>query len=84
MQRWYLGRPLMTVTVTVVPRSPIDGSDDSCNERTQPWHFGSDAQEVYLWHGTNVRAALSIAQNDFSIDLAGSNTGTMQLDVSRA
>lgn len=33
--------------------------------------------EVYLWHGTNVRAALSIAQNDFSIDLAGSNTGTM-------
>eukprot|EP00913_Durusdinium_trenchii_P024720 g23202.t2 len=33
--------------------------------------------EVYLWHGTNVRAALSIAQNDFRIDLAGSSTGTM-------
>eukprot|EP00438_Fugacium_kawagutii_P032036 Skav217852 [mRNA] locus=scaffold5889:9276:14401:- [translate_table: standard] len=37
----------------------------------------SDEAEVYLWHGTNVRAALSIAQNDFSIDLAGSSTGTM-------
>lgn len=35
-------------------------------------------QEVYLWHGTNVRAALSIAQNDFRIDLAGSSTGTMR------
>jgi len=33
--------------------------------------------EVYLWHGTNVRRALSIAQNDFRIDLAGSSTGTM-------
>eukprot|EP00931_Biecheleriopsis_adriatica_P055973 TRINITY_DN33180_c0_g1_i1.p1 TRINITY_DN33180_c0_g1~~TRINITY_DN33180_c0_g1_i1.p1 ORF type:complete len:630 (+),score=113.82 TRINITY_DN33180_c0_g1_i1:115-2004(+) len=33
--------------------------------------------EVYLWHGTNVRAALSIAQDDFRIDLAGSGAGTM-------
>ncbi|CAE7215636.1 Tnks [Symbiodinium natans] len=32
---------------------------------------------MYLWHGTNVRSALSIAQNDFRIDLAGSSTGTM-------
>lgn len=38
-----------------------------------------NSKEVYLWHGTNVRAALSIAQNDFSIDLAGSSTGTMYL-----
>lgn len=33
--------------------------------------------EVYLWHGTGVRIALSIAQNDFNITLAGSNAGTM-------
>ena len=41
-------------------------------------------QEVYLWHGTNVRAALSIAQNDFRIDLAGSSTGTMHRDSGKA
>lgn len=33
--------------------------------------------EVYLWHGTKVRSALSIAQNDFDIGYAGSNVGTM-------
>lgn len=33
--------------------------------------------EVYLWHGTNVRTALAIAQDDFRVDLAGSNVGTM-------
>jgi hypothetical protein len=37
----------------------------------------NELNEVYLWHGTSVRAALSIAQNDFRIDLAGSNSGTM-------
>lgn len=41
--------------------SPLDGS----------------LNEVYLWHGTHVRAALSIAHSDFRIDLAGSSTGTM-------
>eukprot|EP00927_Polykrikos_kofoidii_P027676 TRINITY_DN24269_c0_g1_i1.p1 TRINITY_DN24269_c0_g1~~TRINITY_DN24269_c0_g1_i1.p1 ORF type:complete len:924 (-),score=145.03 TRINITY_DN24269_c0_g1_i1:159-2930(-) len=33
--------------------------------------------EVYLWHGTFVRHALSIAQDDFRLDLAGTNVGTM-------
>jgi len=33
--------------------------------------------EVYLWHGTNVRVALSIAQHDFDLSLAGSGAGTM-------
>ncbi|CAE6968044.1 Parp12 [Symbiodinium natans] len=33
--------------------------------------------EFYLWHGTHVRAALSIAHEDFRIDMAGSNAGTM-------
>lgn len=33
--------------------------------------------EVYLWHGTAVRTALSIAQNGFKIDLAGESRGTM-------
>lgn len=36
-----------------------------------------ELNEMYLWHGTNVRSALSIAQSDFRIDLAGSSTGTM-------
>ncbi|CAK0819450.1 unnamed protein product, partial [Prorocentrum cordatum] len=33
--------------------------------------------EVYLWHGTSVRAALNIAQDDFNMDFAGSSRGTM-------
>lgn len=33
--------------------------------------------EVYLWHGCHVRHALSIAQSDFCIDMAGSSRGTM-------
>ncbi|CAE7029096.1 Tiparp [Symbiodinium sp. CCMP2456] len=33
--------------------------------------------EFYLWHGTHVRAALSIAHEDFRIDMAGTNAGTM-------
>jgi len=37
----------------------------------------SDYNECYLWHGTYVRAALSIAQNDFNISKAGDNKGTM-------
>jgi len=36
-----------------------------------------DMCEGYLWHGTSVRIALAIAQNDFRIDLAGSGAGTM-------
>lgn len=36
-----------------------------------------ELNEVYLWHGTGVRRALSIAQEDFKIDLAGSSRGTM-------
>jgi hypothetical protein len=36
-----------------------------------------ERSEVYLWHGTAVRTALAIAQNDFNIDLAGSSAGTM-------
>ena len=30
--------------------------------------------EIYLWHGTAPRAALSIAQEDFNIKLAGAST----------
>lgn len=33
--------------------------------------------EVYLWHGTHVRTALSIAQKDFNMDLAGTGRGSM-------
>jgi len=33
--------------------------------------------EVFLWHGTNIRAGLSIAQNDFNLDWAGKGAGTM-------
>eukprot|EP00930_Biecheleria_cincta_P027321 TRINITY_DN19198_c0_g2_i2.p1 TRINITY_DN19198_c0_g2~~TRINITY_DN19198_c0_g2_i2.p1 ORF type:complete len:911 (-),score=114.29 TRINITY_DN19198_c0_g2_i2:7-2739(-) len=37
----------------------------------------SEINECFLWHGTSVRAALKIAQNDYRLDLAGSSTGTM-------
>jgi len=37
----------------------------------------SSINEVYLWHGTFVRYALAIAQNDFNINLAGTGRGTM-------
>ncbi|CAE7332237.1 Parp11 [Symbiodinium sp. CCMP2456] len=33
--------------------------------------------EVYLWHGTQVRAGLAIAKADFSLNFAGSGAGTM-------
>jgi len=33
--------------------------------------------EVYLWHGTQVRTGLKIAQDDFSLNYAGSGAGTM-------
>ena len=33
--------------------------------------------EVYLWHGTQVRTGLAIAQDDFSLNFAGSGAGTM-------
>mmetsp|Transcript_69399 Transcript_69399/g.137209 ORF Transcript_69399/g.137209 Transcript_69399/m.137209 type:complete len:717 (-) Transcript_69399:122-2272(-) len=39
--------------------------------------LASDLNEVYLWHGTSVRVALSIAQEDFRLDTAGRNVGTM-------
>ena len=41
--------------------------------------MGRKPQEVYLWHGTNVRRALSIAQNDFRIDLAAGSSEGPQL-----
>lgn len=39
--------------------------------------LASKLNEVYLWHGTSVRVALSIAQEDFRLDTAGQNVGTM-------
>lgn len=33
--------------------------------------------EVYLWHGTQVRTGLQIAMNDFNLTFAGSGAGTM-------
>ncbi|CAE7286660.1 Tnks, partial [Symbiodinium pilosum] len=48
--------------------------------KEQPGTFApvdEGVNEFYLWHGTHVRAALSIAHEDFRIDMAGSNAGTM-------
>lgn len=39
--------------------------------------FDPAANEMYLFHGTFVRAALSIASAGFNMNLAGSNVGTM-------
>eukprot|EP00928_Gymnodinium_smaydae_P092797 TRINITY_DN7672_c0_g1_i3.p1 TRINITY_DN7672_c0_g1~~TRINITY_DN7672_c0_g1_i3.p1 ORF type:complete len:607 (+),score=52.20 TRINITY_DN7672_c0_g1_i3:74-1894(+) len=59
------------------PDPPIK-TDEVCDQYSQVFEqLDNELNEVYLWHGTNVRAALSIAANDFRVDLAGSNTGTM-------
>lgn len=39
--------------------------------------LANEINEIYAFHGTCVRAALSIAQHDFNIDLAGSSRGTL-------
>eukprot|EP00928_Gymnodinium_smaydae_P033462 TRINITY_DN23969_c0_g2_i1.p1 TRINITY_DN23969_c0_g2~~TRINITY_DN23969_c0_g2_i1.p1 ORF type:complete len:570 (-),score=73.74 TRINITY_DN23969_c0_g2_i1:196-1788(-) len=67
-------------------------SDESGLDTVEPPPFTSDVavrhadtfepldgelNEVYLWHGTGIRVALAIAQEDFKINLAGSNAGTM-------
>eukprot|EP00913_Durusdinium_trenchii_P027224 g25542.t2 len=36
-----------------------------------------ELNEVYLWHGTQVRVGLQIAQEDFNLTFAGSGAGTM-------
>lgn len=64
-----------------MPLHPLDppAATDEVADRS-PTLFAplDDAlNEIYLWHGTSVRAALSIAANDFNIDLAGSGAGTM-------
>ncbi|CAE8648739.1 unnamed protein product [Polarella glacialis] len=37
----------------------------------------SSLNEAYLWHGTTVRRGLAIAQDDFSLQFAGSGAGSM-------
>ncbi|CAE7364374.1 tank-1 [Symbiodinium natans] len=49
-----------------------DGSMDSVLGE-----LSTDLNEVYLWHGTQVRAGLRIAQDDFKMTFAGSGAGTM-------
>jgi hypothetical protein len=46
-------------------------------EVLEPLDTSPHLSEVYLWHGTAVRTALAIAQDDFNIDLAGCGAGTM-------
>eukprot|EP00930_Biecheleria_cincta_P052589 TRINITY_DN3783_c0_g2_i4.p1 TRINITY_DN3783_c0_g2~~TRINITY_DN3783_c0_g2_i4.p1 ORF type:complete len:944 (+),score=114.28 TRINITY_DN3783_c0_g2_i4:37-2868(+) len=36
-----------------------------------------DTNEVFLWHGTQIRKGLAIAQDDFDLSFAGSGAGTM-------
>lgn len=48
--------------------------------RRRPEVVGSldtDINECLMWHGTHVRAALSIAHNGFALNLAGSSGGNM-------
>lgn len=56
--------PIMSTAVVDANREVFAPREDNLNES-------------YLVHGTFVRAAVSIAKNNFNIDLAGSNTGTM-------
>lgn len=39
--------------------------------------LAKNVNEWYLFHGTNPKAARSICQNDFKMNLAGANTGTL-------
>lgn len=39
--------------------------------------LAGDVNEVYLWHGSNPRAVISIAEDGFDLDLSGSATGQM-------
>mmetsp|Transcript_42044 Transcript_42044/g.97966 ORF Transcript_42044/g.97966 Transcript_42044/m.97966 type:complete len:704 (-) Transcript_42044:114-2225(-) len=63
---------------TIEPLDPPAVSNEVAEKHSQTFEpLDLSLNEMYLWHGTNVRAALSIAQSDFRIDLAGSSTGTM-------
>ena len=70
-----VGSPLSS-EVTIFPETPpeamTDGSMDSVLGE-----LSTDLNEVYLWHGTQVRAGLRIAQDDFKMTFAGSGAGTM-------
>lgn len=57
------------------PPAVTDEIADTYTDIFEP--LDGDLNEVYLWHGTAVRRALSIAQEDFKIDLAGTSRGTM-------
>lgn len=63
--------PIRPFDPPVKTQTVIDQNSD-CFETLE-----SDVNEVYLMHGTQVRSALKIATEDFSIDLAGTGAGTM-------
>merc|ERR1719487_533138 len=66
------------VNETLVPFSPPVVTDKVARQHEDMFEpLQSELNEVYLWHGTFVRTALSIAQKGFDIDLAGSSRGTM-------
>jgi hypothetical protein len=63
---------------SIHPMDPPAKTDEIADSHPQVFEsLDASINELYLWHGTNVRAALSIAQDDFRIDLAGSGAGTM-------
>merc|ERR1712178_606794 len=45
--------------------------------KTDQFQVDSDANEEFLFHGTNDAAAESITKGDFLVNLAGSNAGTL-------
>jgi len=71
-------------------RSEATG-DDSCQPFSPPLMTNEAASrhpevfekldesinECYLWHGSNIQAVMSIAQNDFKMDLSGTGVGSM-------
>ncbi|CAJ1418061.1 unnamed protein product [Effrenium voratum] len=68
-------------------RTSCDAPDPSFFTRDAMDHFpglqdvlgtlDDELNEVYLWHGTQVRTGLQIAQEDFNLTFAGSGAGTM-------
>jgi len=61
-----------------VPDPPFFTSDwMEKNPKSELCKLDSSVNEVYLWHGTQVRVGLQIAMNDFNLTFAGSGAGTM-------
>lgn len=75
--------PLVPLDPPALTRQAIDAYDQSWlpswiwSREPPVAELDHSLNEVYLWHGTQVRKGLAIAQDDFKLSFAGSTTGSM-------